>query len=203
MGRRLKVIESVDFWKQTTNLALAGILGPIVGLVGAKLKTMFEKRDARAESAHLLSETTRLLRFHQNLGLSVSPTAERARVVLDTAIEKNLDAIMHCYSGATAVQRKTERTPLERIFLLYRPHRFWQWLLHVIYFGFLGVIVLGALMTMSEGRAKLSGNIGALVFFIVCAALWNLLTNWVDKRTKPTVAAKNEGPASLSQAAGK
>src|SRR5947209_9889165 len=143
-----------DFWKSTENVALAGILGPIVGLVGARLKTMFEKRDARAESAHLLSETTRLLRFHQNLGLSVSPTAERARVVLDTAIEKNLDAIMHCYSGATAVQRKTERTPLERIFLLYRPHRFLQWLLHVIYYGILAFTLIGAVATVSARTGK-------------------------------------------------
>src|SRR5947209_20078176 len=128
-----------DFWKSTENVALAGILGPIVGLVGARLKTMFEKRDARAESAHLLSETTRLLRFQQNLGSSVSPSAERARGVLDTAIEKNLDAIMNCYSAPAVVQRKAERTLVERAFLLYRPHRLWEWMLHVIYFGALGV----------------------------------------------------------------
>src|SRR5947209_17874725 len=125
--------------KDSTSLIIATILGPVVGLVGARVKGLFDKRDARAESAHLLSETTRLLRFQQNLGSSVSPTAERARGVLDTAIEKNLDAIMNCYSAPAVVQRKAERTLVERAFLLYRPHRLWEWMLHVIYFGALGV----------------------------------------------------------------
>src|SRR5947209_6847626 len=120
---------------EVAKIAVGAILGPVVGLLGAKLKAVFDKRDARAQSAHLLSETTRLLRFHQNLGTSVSPTAQRARGVLDTAIEKNLDAIMHCYSAPAVVQRKAERTLVERAFLLYRPHRSWEWMLHVIYFG--------------------------------------------------------------------
>ena len=46
---------------EVAKIAVGAILGPVVGLLGAKLKAVFDKRDARAESAHLLSETTRAL----------------------------------------------------------------------------------------------------------------------------------------------
>src|ERR1700742_2721935 len=70
------IFSSADIGK----LIVAGVLTPVLGLIGAKVKELFEARDLRQEVRRRMEEVTVLVEFSQTLNKAADSGGALAKV---------------------------------------------------------------------------------------------------------------------------
>ena len=176
-------------------LIAAGVLTPVLGLIGAKVKELLEARDVRLQSKRLMEEVTDLLAFTDTLQKAANSGGALANVPAESlatfqaAIAERIKLAVTHISLPSAVriqQRHLARDVLDRLFLLHRPLVWWAWPLHALYYALLGI--LGAMVALiisdfqSNDADKWYGVLGACVVIVLPLVILNLLVRWIDRR---------------------
>jgi hypothetical protein len=178
-------------------LIAAGILTPVLGLIGTKVKELLEARDVRQQSQRLMQEVTELLAFAETLqkasnsGTALENIPTESIATLQAAIAERIKTAVKHISPSYAQrveERHLARDIFDRLFLLHRPLTWWAWPVHALYYCLLGMLgVVGAITTgdFHTHDAHRWDDITAGVFLIVLPLiLLNLLANLIDRRRR-------------------
>lgn len=193
-------------------LIAAGVLTPVLGLIGAKVKELLEARDVRLQSKRLMEEVTDLLAFTDTLQKAANSGGALANVpaeslaTLQAAIADRIKMAVAQISPPSALkiqERHMARDVLDRLFLLHRPLMWWGWPLHALYYALLGILAMVVTLIIddfqSSDREIWNGRwngvtIGVLVIIVV--VVLNVLAHIGDRRkSKRMVAAEGTGIA--------
>ncbi|MGH7984161.1 MAG: hypothetical protein ACREFF_13615 [Candidatus Udaeobacter sp.] len=175
-------------------LITAGLLTPVLGLIGAKIKELLEARDVRQQSKRLMEEVKDLLSFTDALQKAANSDAALANVPaeslasLQAAIAERIKIAVTHISLPSAVriqERHLARDILDRLFLLHRPLVWWGWPVHALYYAFLGIfgvvvsLIIGDFQSKSEGRWD--GVTAGVVCVVVPLVILNLVARLIDR----------------------
>ena len=117
-----------------TKMIAAGVLTPVLGLVGTKVKELLEARDVRQQSRRMMDEVTNLLAFTDTLekaaksGGALTNIPSESLAQLQTAIAERIQAAVVHLSPPSAVkiqERHMARDIFDRVFLLHKPLVWW------------------------------------------------------------------------------
>lgn len=185
-------------------LIAAGVLTPLLGLIGAKARELFEARDLRQEMRRAIEEVTVLVEFSQTLNKASESGGVLAKVPagsldnLRSAIAEKVQLLAAQISRpAVEIKRDQARTRglLDRLFLLHRPLVWWAWPLHVLYYGAAGMFVIVCLMIINDFSTKASDRgIGVAigVFFAIVCTLLNVLANLADRKKSRSLVKESD-----------
>lgn len=171
----------------TSAAVLGAILGPVAGLIGTRIKIWVATRDARGRAKQLMKEAADLLEFSDKLQQSASAGGTATRIPpeslesLQVAVKEKIEDVAAALSPralAQARQQSLTRGVLGRVFVSQRPRAWWGWILHVVYYAFLGITVLFAGMLPAEWRDKTTDREGAILA-VGAFAIVTLILNWL------------------------
>ncbi len=183
----------------TTTAILGAILGPIAGMIGTKAKEWLATRDARDRARQLMKEATELLEFADRLQKSASSGGAMAKISaaplesLHAAVAGKIAEVALAASPQTAAQLRQQRLAqgmLGRLFLSQRPVAWWAWVLHALYYIFLGMTVLFGGVAIYDFRTKnpnREGDMIAVGLFALVTVLLNVAAMATESRTSTSV----------------
>ncbi len=179
---------------QTTAAVVGAILGPAAALFGTKVKEWLATRDVRGRAEQLMKEASDLLDFADKVEKSagtggvVTKLSAGPLESLHTSLEQKIAQVAAAVSPqalAAARQRRLSTGFLGRVLLSRRPRAWWGWILHALYYAFLGVTVLFGIMVAHDYYAKAQDReYGAIALGLVAivAIVLNLLATAADRR---------------------
>jgi len=190
---------------QTTAAVLGAILGPAAALIGTRVKEWLATRDVRGRTEQLMKEAGDLLDFADKVEksagaggvvtkLSAGPL-ESLHISLEQKIAQVAAALSPQALAAARQQRLTSGF-FGRVFLSQRPGAWWGWILHALYYAFLGMTVLFGFLAGHDFYVKAPNSEGGAVavgLFAIVTIVLNVLATAAERR--PEAAHTPEKPA--------
>lgn len=171
------------------------ILGPIAGFIATYIKTRLQKRLGKRDWQLSFEEVNHLLECRETLDrvakLDSPPSQlEQVRAVVHGGIERALSQFLEAYtlvpaavgSVGIAASVQSARGAFSRIFLLYRPTRWWLWLLHACFYLLMGTTFFGLIGLFSSQEDDWVGGLVGFGIIVAVAAGLNLIANSIDKK---------------------
>jgi hypothetical protein len=186
-----------DISKDIETLIFGAILGPPVGLIGTKVKSLAESRDAKQSAKQLVKEATDLLGFVDTLhkssadgGLATKVSSESLDSLEATVVSKIENAIAAVCPACISVRRNPTKTILDRVLLMHKPFVWWAWLVHGMYYMLASMFLLVSAVTIADYRtpiAQRGGNVPSddlylLIPLAIFMIIVNVLGNVIAKR---------------------
>ena len=118
--------------KDVDSLIFGAILGPTAGLIGTKVKSMLEERDAQRKAKQLVKQATDLMEFADTLHKSAAAGGVVARVPAGslesleaTVVSRITDAIAAVCPVKVSQRQNPTKTVLDRLLLMHKPFVWW------------------------------------------------------------------------------
>ena len=209
----------MEISKDIETLIFGAVLGPPVGLIGTKIKSLAERRDAKQAAKQLVKEATDLLGFADTLhksaaagGLAAKLPSESLDSLESTVVNKIEAAIAAVCPACMAVRRNPTKTILDKVLLMHKPFVWWAWIVHGLYYMLVGMCLIVIAVTISDYRTPIASPTGSpsddLVLLIVLAiptVIVNVIGNVIAKRhyeraqsAAPAVCAIHTGAAAAT-----
>ena len=198
-----------------TKMIAAGVLTPVLGLVGTKVKELLEARDVRQQSRRMMDEVTNLLAFTDTLekaaksGGALTNIPSESLAQLQTAIAERIQAAVVHLSPPSAVkiqERHMARDIFDRVFLLHKPLVWWGWPLHILYYGLAGIAFVGSFGIIGiigdfqeQAKDRWDGVVG-MIALAVFAVILNVFANLVDRRKSKSMTPPAQPDDALATA---
>lgn len=195
---------------QTTAAVVGAILGPAAALIGTQVKGWLATRDVRGRAEQLMKEAGDLLDFADKVEKSVAAGGVVTKLSaaplesLHTSLEQKIAQVAAAVSPqalAAARQQRLASGLLGRVLLSRRPIAWWGWILHAIYYAFLGMTVLFGVLAGHDYYIKAQDRDGGAIavgLFAIVTIVLNLLATAADRRldaaTAPETLAKSLPP---------
>jgi hypothetical protein len=205
-----------DISKDIETLIFGAILGPPVGLIGTKVKSLAEKRDAKQAAKQLVKEASDLLGFADTLhksaaagGLAAKIPAESLDSLESSVVNKIEAAIAAVCPACIAARRNPTKTVLDKVLLMHKPFVWWAWIVHGLYYMLVGMFLLVSAYTVADYYHHVTNPSDDFYLVIPLAVLMvivNLIGNVIAKRhferaqrAAPAVCALHTGAAAAGQ----
>ncbi len=170
-----------------TAAVIGAILGPIAGVIGSKVKVWLATRDARGRARQLMKEAGELLEFSDKLQQSANSGGTVTRIPpqslenLQLAVKEKIEEVTEALSPAALAQARRQNLTqgiLGRLFVAQRPRAWWGWILHAVYYAFLGITVLFAGLLPYDFHTPGTDREGAIAAVGIFAVA-TLILNWM------------------------
>jgi hypothetical protein len=205
-----------DISKDIETLIFGAILGPPVGLIGTKVKSLAEKRDAKQAAKQLVKEASDLLGFADTLhksaaagGLAAQIPAKSLDSLESSVVNKIEAAIAAVCPACIAARRNPTKTVLDKVLLMHKPFVWWAWIVHGLYYMLVGMFLLVSAFTIGDyynHASNPSDDFYLVIPLAVLMVIVNLIGNVIAKRhferaqrAAPPECALHTGAAAAGQ----
>jgi hypothetical protein len=187
-----------DISKDIETLIFGAILGPPVGLIGTKVKSLAEKRDAKQAAKQLVKEAGDLLGFADTLhksvaagGLAAKIPAESLESLESSVVNKVEAAIAAVCPACIAVRRNPTKTVLDKVLLMHKPFVWWAWIVHGLYYMLVGMCLIVIAVAISDYRTPIANRTGTaspgddlalLIVLAIPTVVVNVIGNVIARR---------------------
>jgi hypothetical protein len=178
--------------KDIDSLIFGAILGPTAGLIGTKVKSMLEERDAQRRAKQMVKQATDLLEFTDTLHKSAAAGGAVAKVpsgslesLETTVVNKITEAIAAvCPTTRISPRQNPTRTVLDRVLLMHRPLVWWGWAVHGLYYVLMGMLLLITSLAVYDYLHKQADSLDWILpaIFLVPTVIVNVIGNVIGKR---------------------
>jgi hypothetical protein len=179
--------------QELVKVLIAGILAPIVGLFGARLRDFFEARDTHVQTKREIEEVTQLVQFADTLhkaasGGSFTSVPAQATVRLQEVLARKVDSLSMQLSQPLEVRRQASAqhpSLFGRVLLLHKPRAWWLWFVHVAYYVNLGLLAAVAALVVNDfanSEPRRAVGLWVWLFLLIPCVLLNVLAMKAERR---------------------